>query len=177
MLSNAVLLNKYKYTFPVEKYDNGWLESHEVSCSHPHSFEEKANVTKPRWANVESELKLRDLEDKFYPTDGEPEKLEELLAAAAAAAATAAKPGFTAGFIQDPYGLSRLRLAAQNAFCSRPAMSMLKVGKVDGDAVVVGADVADVECCRFSLSLSRSLLTASGLEAPNPPCWLSHARF
>ena len=86
------------------------------------------------------------LEVKLYPIDGDPIRLVALLAAAAAAAATAAKPGLTAGFIQDPYGLSRLRLAAQNAFCSRPAMSMLNVGSVDGgDVVVDGTDVADAE--------------------------------
>ena len=114
----------------------------------------------------------------MYPTDGDPAKLEALLAAAAAAAATAANPGLTAGFIQDPYGLSLLRLAAQKAFCSLPAMSMLKVGSVEGvgDAVVVGADAeVGVDDFRFSASLPR--LEAKGLEAPNPPCWLSHARF
>jgi len=87
-------------------------------------------------------------------------------------------PGLTAGFIQDPYGLSLLRLAAQKAFCSLPAMSMLKVGSVEGvgDAVVVGADAeVGVDDFRFSASLPR--LEAKGLLAPNPPCWLSQARF
>ncbi len=81
--------------------------------------------------------------------------LEAEVAAAAAAAATAANPGLTAGFIQDPYGLSRLKFAAQNAFWSLPAMSILRVGKPA--AVEVGAEVVEDDAiCRFSLSLSTS---------------------
>ena len=62
------------------------------------SFREQNN--KYKWR----QLILLDpnVEQWQYPTDGDPAKLEALLAAAAAAAATAANPGLTAGFIQDP---------------------------------------------------------------------------
>ena len=47
----------------------------------------------------------------------------------AAAAVTAASPGLTAEFIHEPKGLSLPKFAAQKAFCSLPAMSVLRVGR------------------------------------------------
>ena len=82
----------------------------------------------------------------------------EELARAAAATEAAISDGYPcpgAEFIQDPNGLSRLKFAAQNAFWSLPAMSMLRVGKPA--AVGAAAEVVEDDAiCRFSLSLSTS---------------------